>query len=369
MNKIRLRYRATFLSAVTPESKFATGRARRGEHSPRVEKLSTWHMWRARTYFGLAFLCCCTLIAMQLQRPIADTQPLGEAPEALHPRQKRRPAGSPPLSRPPLEVRPRRAEPPPPLLQEALTLAVRGGPVTEVGEELEEQVEEEEEEEVEEVEEGEPEPRPPEMRLPEAEEPAAPTDVRTSVADRSWCAKAAREHGVVPHQAAAHIGLQAGKIGLQPWTNGVAALYAWGYGAYTRGYSGLQPWIPPVTEHLACLAADVGLLTCGQPGHLDQARLRQGRADAGTHPPTTRGVGQEARGRRRRWRRWRRRRRRGRGRRRGAEMQRDARGSSRAARHKLGHAERAAEAAVGQARLQHHRPRADAPEGAKQEGA
>ena len=64
--------------------------------------------------------------------------------------------------------------------------------MTEVGEELEE---EEEEEEV-----GEPELRPPDVRLPQAEEPAAPTGMRTSVADRSWCAKAAREHGVVPHQ-------------------------------------------------------------------------------------------------------------------------------------------------------------------------
>ena len=66
---------------------------------------------------------------------------------------------------------------------------MRGDPVTEVGEELEEEEEE-----------GEPEPRPPDVRLPQAEEPAAPTGVRTSVADRSWCAKAAREHGVVPHQ-------------------------------------------------------------------------------------------------------------------------------------------------------------------------
>ena len=155
-------------------------------------------MWRARTYFGLAFLCCCTLIAMQLQRPVADTQPLGEAPAALHSRHNAGlyNAGSPPLSRPPLEVRPRRAEPPPPppLLQEAPTLVTRGGrvTVTEVGEELEEEEEEEEDPPPEEEEEGEPEPPPPDVRLPEAEEPAAPTeDVRTSVADRSWCAKAA----------------------------------------------------------------------------------------------------------------------------------------------------------------------------------
>ena len=74
---------------------------------------------------------------------------------------------------------------------------MRGDPVTEVGEELQEEEEEEEEE----VEEGEPEPRPPDARLPQAEEHAAPTGVRTSVADRSWCAKAAREHGVVPHQS------------------------------------------------------------------------------------------------------------------------------------------------------------------------
>ena len=120
--------------------------------------------------------------------------------------------------------------------------------MTEVGEELEEEEEEEEEEG---EPEGEPEPRPPDVRLPKAEDPAAPTDVRTSFADRSWCAKAAREHGVVAHQAAARIriGLQAGQVGLQPWTRGFAALDAWGYGPHTRGYSGLQPWIPAVTEH------------------------------------------------------------------------------------------------------------------------
>ena len=133
--------------------------------------------------------------------------------------------------------------------------------MTEVGEELEEEEEEEEEE-------GEPEPRPPDVRLPKAEDPAAPTDVRTSFADRSWCAKAAREHGVVAHQAAARIriGLQAGQVGLQPWTHGVTG--------HTHGATaGCSPGYLP-SPSTACLAPDVGLAACGEPRHLDQARLR-----------------------------------------------------------------------------------------------
>lgn len=140
-------------------------------------------MWRARKYFGLAFLCCCALITLQLQRPITDALPLGEAPASSHPRQKARPAGSPQLSLPPLAVRPRRAQPPPPpptLLQELPTLAARDL-VAGVGEEEQE---------------GELEP-PTVEDLPE-EHAAQPT--LASAADRSWCLKATQEHGVVAHQ-------------------------------------------------------------------------------------------------------------------------------------------------------------------------
>eukprot|EP00964_Phaeocystis_antarctica_P054009 scaffold31724_cov59-Phaeocystis_antarctica.AAC.10 len=217
-----------------------------------------------------------------LQRPVADTQPLGEAPAALHSRHNAGlyNAGSPPLSRPPLEVRPRRAEPPPPppLLQEAPTLVTRGGrvTVTEVGEELEEEEEDEDEDPPLEEEEGKLEPPPPDVRLPEAEEPAAPTeDVRTSLADRSWrraSTESWRTRRGWTHRVAgwAH--------GVAGCAHGVAALGAWScspvyYGPCTRDYSGLQPWIPPVTEHRLSLAADVGLAACGQPGHVDQARL------------------------------------------------------------------------------------------------